>query len=196
MFGWYGHTEKLVLAPECECSSYLHIFPEYGYAEVLDPMGNPVNNDGEIGELIGTGFYNFATPLIRYKTFDLVVVSSKKCDCGRNYRLLSKVEGRFQELIITKNDRLIPTTSLNTHSGIFDNVKQFQFYQDTKGEVVFNIVKKNTYTHQDTQNISIELGKQLGDDVKLIINFVDDIPRTSRGKYKFLIQKLPIRWSD
>lgn len=196
VFSWYGHSEKVVLAPECECSNYYHIFPEYGYTEVLDTDGNYVTKEGEMGELIGTGFYNFAMPFIRYKTRDLAIVSNKKCDCGRNYRLLSRIEGRLQELIITKKNRLLSMATMNMHSDALNNVKQFQFYQDTKGEVVFNIIKKDNYADKDTQNIRMELGERLGDDVDLIIKFVDDIPLTKGGKYRLLIQKLPIKWSD
>ena len=82
------------------------------------------------------------------------------------------------------------------HSDIFDNVKQFQFYQEKKGEVTFNIVRMDTYTDSDTEYITEELHKKLGDDMKLTICFVGHIPRTERGKYRFLIQKLPVEFGD
>ena len=47
---------------------------------------------------------------------------------------------------------------------------------------------------RDTKYIQRELFKKLGDDMNLEIRFVDHIPRTQRGKYKFLIQKLPIEF--
>lgn len=196
VFSWYGHAEKAVLAGECEHSVCYHIFPEYGYVELLDREGNAVIKDGEMGEIIATGFNNYATPFIRYKTMDLGVWTNKKCKCGRQYQLLERVEGRLQEFIITKNNRLISMTAINMHSDVFDNVKQFQFYQDRKGEVVFNIVKKETYTDRDTEYIRRELYKKLGDDVSLIVRFVDYLPRTQSGKYRFLIQKLPIEFGD
>jgi phenylacetate-CoA ligase len=198
VFTWYGHAEWTVLGSQCEFSNYYHIFPEYGYTEILDTNGNKVTKDGEIGEIVGTGFHNFAMPLIRYKTRDLAVVAEGKCDkCGRNYPLLQRIEGRLQELVVTKNGRLITMTTIaSIHSDVFDKVKQFQFYQDTIGEVVFNIVKKPKYRDEDTKRIRRALATRLGDDVKLIINFVDNIPLTKSGKHRYLIQKLPIEWSD
>ena len=83
---------------------------------------------------------------------------------------------------------------LNTHSDVFDNVKQFQFFQEKKGEVIFNIIKKDTYTNRDTEQIEKELQKKLGADVDLQICIVDHIPRTQSGKYRWLIQKLPIEF--
>jgi phenylacetate-CoA ligase len=196
VYSWYGHAEQAVLAGECEHSTYYHIFSEYGIVELIGKDGKPMKQEDELGEVVATGLFNFACPLIRYRTMDLATLANTKCKCGRNYPLLKKVEGRLQELIITGTGRLISMTAMNMHSDVFDNVKQFQFYQEKKGEVIFNIVKKDTYTERDTKYIRSELYKKLGDDVNVIIRFVDDIPRTQSGKYRFLIQKLPIEFGD
>ena len=194
VYSWYGHAERSVLAGECEKSHYYHISPEYGIVEMIDNNGTLLVNQNELGEIIATGFNNFAMPFIRYRTMDLAIPSNSKCECGRNYRLLKNIEGRLQELIITKTGRLISMTAINMHSDVFDNVQQFQFYQDKKGEVIFNIVRKTTYSDRDTEYIRRELYKKLGDDVNLMIRFVDHIPLTQSGKYRFLIQKLPIEF--
>jgi len=196
VWSFYGHAERAALAAECEYSTYYHVFPEYGYLELIGNDGNEATKDGETAEIVATGFNNFATPFIRYKTMDLGVFSSKKCQCGRQYQLLERIEGRLQELIVTRTGRLISMTAINMHSDVFDNIKQFQFYQDKKGEVIFNVVKKNTYTGKDTEYIKRELYKKLGDDMKLEIRFLDHIPRTKSGKYRFLIQKLPIEFGE
>lgn len=127
---------------------------------------------------------------------DMGVFSSEKCQCGRQYQLLKRIEGRLQELIVTGTDRLISMTALNMSSYVFENVKQFQFYQDKKGEVILNLIRKNTYSKKDTEYIERELHKKLGDDMKLEIQFVEQIPRTPSGKYRLLTQKLPIKWGD
>jgi len=197
IYTWYGHTERVVLAGECEKSTYYHVFPEYGIMELVKDGGKPVKNEGDAGIIVGTGLTNYAMPLIRYKTDDLAVYTNQKCSCNRVYQLLKKVEGRWlQEFIVAKNNRLISMTAINMHSDVFDNVKQFQFYQEKEGEVIFNIVRKQSYTDQDTEYIRKELYKKLGDDVNLIIRFVDHIPRSQRGKYRFLIQKLPIEFGN
>ncbi len=196
VYSWYGHAEQVALAGECEKTTYYHIFPEYGFVELIDNDGNPLADEGEMGEIVATGFNNFICPFIRYRTMDLAVPIDIKCKCGRNYSLLKRVEGRLQELIVTGTGRLISMTAINMHSDVFENVKQFQFYQDKPGEVIFNIVKKETYTEQDTAYIQRELHKKLGKDMNLIIGFVDNIPHTKRGKYRFLIQKLPIEFGD
>lgn len=113
-----------------------------------------------------------------------------KCSCGRYLTLIKSIEGREQELIITKKGNLISMTAMNMHSDVFDNVKQFQFYQDTPGKVIFKVVKKNNYSDEDTMYILQELQKKMKNQVDIEIKFVNEISRTKRGKYKFLIQKL------
>ncbi len=197
VYSWYGHAERVVLAGECERSTYYHVFPEYGITELVRDDGSSITNDNETGIIVGTGLDNYAMPLIRYQTDDLAVRAKETCTCGREYSLLKKVEGRWlQEFIITKNDRPISITAINMHSDVFDNVGQFQFYQDKKEEVVLNIVRKGTYTGRDTEYIRRELLKKLGDDINLVIRSVDHIPRTQRGKHRFLIQKLPIAFGQ
>jgi len=193
IYSWYGHTEQAVLAGECEKSTYYHIFPEYGIVELINKDANLVTEEDELGEIVGTGFNNYAMPFIRYKTGDLAIYTQEKCSCGREYQLIKKLEGRLQEFIVAKDDHLISLGDMQI-SFIFDNVKQFQFFQDEKGKIIFNIVKKDTYTEKDSERIKKTLYERLGENIVLHIRFVDHIPRASSGKYKFLIQKLPIEF--
>ncbi len=179
VYSWYGNTEQVALAGECEKSTCYHIFPEYAITEIT-----------KSAEIVGTGFNNYAMPFIRYKTGDLVVLENEKCSCGRNYSLIKDIKGRLQEFIVAKDNRLIFLGDMQIMN-VFDNVKQFQFYQDKVGEVVFNIVRESSYTQKDTERIKKELYKRLGDQVKLEVCNVSHIPPTKSGKYKFLIQKLP-----
>ena len=195
VFSWYGNSEQTVLAGECEESTHYHIFPEYSIVELIGRDGRPITTPGVMGEVVTTGLTNYICPLIRYRTMDAAVLGDGSCSCGRAYPLLEKVEGRLQEFIVTKDHRLIPMTSVDMHSGVFDNVAQFQFYQEKVGEVLMRIVKRPGYTGRDTEQILRELEEKFEGDVDVTIRFVGKIPRTRRGKYQFLIQKLPLdRW--
>jgi len=195
IWSFYGHTEQTVLAGECEKSTCYHIFPEYGVTELISRDESPLNHEGEAGEIVGTGFNNYAMPFIRYKTGDLAVYTQQKCSCGRNYQLIEKVVGRLQEFIVAKDGHLIPLGDMQIYY-VFDNIKQFQFYQDKEGEVVFKIVKKDTYTDEDTSRILRSLYNRTGGNLKVYLEFVDKILRTDSGKYRFLIQKLPIKFRE
>jgi len=191
----YGLREQTVLGGTCEHSNYFHMFPEYGITELVDKEGNLVTKEGETGEIVGTGFHTYYFPFIRYKTGDLGVYTEEKCPCGRNHPLLKKIEGRVQDFVISKTKKLVPFTRIHhLVAESSQNVKECQFYQDAEGKLVLNIVKTQHYTDSDSQNIQKGFKKILGDEFNLTIRFVDQIPCTKRGKFQFLIQKLPIEF--
>lgn len=196
-FSQYGHSERLIFAGECEHSINYHVFPEYGVLELIDEHGKTITKPGIVGEIVGTGFNNYVMPMLRYRTGDFAEYSEEHtCKCGRNYPLLSRVKGRWlQEMIIRGDGAYISITALNMHSNIFDNVRQFQFYQDTPGELNINVIRAENYSEIDTIRIRKQLLEKLGD-IQLDINFVDSIPATSRGKHKFLIQKLNVAFGE
>lgn len=182
IFRWYGQNEKVILAGACEKNDTYHIFPEYGYAEVLPT-----------GELVGTGFYNWAMPFIRYKLDDWGEIQNGGCACGRNHRFLVNLEAKREaSLIVSKKGHFISTTAVYIRGGIMDHAERFQLYQEKKGELVLKIVKGTNYTDKDTRNILAELNKQIGDSVDIAIEFVEHIPLTQAGKQKILEQKLDI----
>jgi phenylacetate-coenzyme A ligase PaaK-like adenylate-forming protein len=187
----YGHVEQLVLAGECEVNSQYHIYPQYGYTEIIGPDDKEVTEDGGRGEIIGTGFINTVMPLIRYRTGDWAIVKKGWCSCGRKYPLLEKVEGRWhQDMIVGKRGNLISIAAINTHSDVYDRVRQYQFWQERPGQIILKVVKDKEYRDDDTSRIVNYLKERFAGDVDVIIEFVNEISRTGRGKFKYLIQKL------
>jgi phenylacetate-CoA ligase len=193
VFNSYGQSERVCLAGECEHDTRLHIFPQYGITELLDEHGDPVDEPGRIGEIVATGFLTRAMPLIRYRTTDVAVFARGTCEaCGRPYELFDRVEGRLQEFIVSGSGRYISMTAINMHSPIFDNVHQFRFRQSVPGKVMLSVVPKTAYSAAtDEARIRSELAPKLGPDIVLDLELVEEIPRTPRGKFRFLDQELP-----
>ena len=197
VYSWYGHTERAVLAGECEKSIYYHVFPEYGFVELIGKDGKPVTNQDEIGEIVATGLNNLFMPLIRYRTADLGIYAGYGCECGRNYPLLNRVEGRLQEFIVANDGSLISLGAIigGIHEAEWTKVKQTQFLQEIPGELVIKVVKDPSYSNAEVEAYVLRLFKaRLEGRCKLSVKFVDHIPRTRRGKYRFLIQELPIKF--
>jgi len=189
----YGLREQTTLGCTCEHSDYFHIFPENGILELVDKNGNYLSKEGEIGEIVGTGFNTGIFPFIRYKTEDMGIHTNKKCSCGRSYPLIKRIEGRLQDFVISKTGKLVPFTRLHhLVAESSSSVEECQFYQDVEGVIILNIVKSKSYSDYDTKKIESGFDKIFGNKLKIEVKFVDHIPLTDRGKYRFLIQKLPI----
>ena len=196
LFAWYGQAEQVILSAMCGTSDKYHIWPFYGISELINAGG--VETDiGETGEMLGTSFWNYVTPFIRYRTLDMARRGSNFCEqCQRKFQLLENIDGRLQEMIVTGKRRYISMTAMNMHSEVFDNLKQFQFYQDKPGIVVFKMIKKSSFTNQDVHLIRRELLKKLGEDIELKFAFVKNIPRSPRGKHRFLEQRLKLKYGE
>ncbi len=130
-FSCYGQSEKVALAAGCEKSDDYHIWPTYGYFELLNERGNPVTTPGERGEIVGTSFINTVMLFIRYRTGDWATYVGDRCDvCGREHVIIRDIRGhRTQEVLITAGGAEIPWAAMDMHDDTFIHVRQFQSMQ-------------------------------------------------------------------
>lgn len=191
VFLWYGHSEKLVLAGECEHSINYHAYPQYGYVEFINDQGKPAN-PGEFAEIVGTGFFNTVMPFIRYRTGDYCTYLGDHCpQCGRNYHIFSNVRGRWtQEVLYGFKGNSICMSAINVHSNNFRNVFRFQFFQKEPGKAILRLVPKQGFSERDLKAIEKEFNAKFDRNVQVSAIVVNDIPLTKRGKFKFIDQKI------
>jgi len=193
VFSSYGHTEKLVLAAHCEDSSFYHVWPTYGYCEILDEQGAHVSV-GHRGEIVGTGFINQVVPFVRYRTDDYATVVGQGCPkCGRKHLLLDEIRGhRTQEFLVTRDKRaIIPWTALNMHDDTFDGIIRFQFVQDTPGRVELRMVPADGPQKYDLERVRRHLKTKLNGMLDVTLTICDEIPPNKSGKKPIVVQRVP-----
>jgi len=116
-FSCYGQSEKVVLAAQCESSRDYHVWPTYGYFELLDAEGKPVRQIGQEGEIVGTGFINTVVPFVRYRTGDYAVYGGDSCAaCGRGHVVLSRIKGRWPQGGLIAADGSVVTMTVSISS--------------------------------------------------------------------------------
>jgi len=191
-FSFYGMSEKVILAPECEKDTSYHAFPQYGITEILDKNGDPVG-EGECGELVGTGFMNRCMPFVRYRTGDFASFTKEPCNCGRHHLILKDLKGRWDaDVVIGKNGAKIPAAAMNFHSEIFKDINKFQFQQVKEGQVSLKIVLKEGISAIDENKLIQQIQTKTGDNLEISVAYVDDIHLSPRGKYKMIIQEMTL----
>ena len=191
-FSSYGHTEKLVAAVECEHSDHYHVWPTYGYFELIDEQGNNITTPGQRGEIVGTGFINDVVPFIRYRTGDFATYVGARCEkCGRNHPVIRDIRGHnVQETLVAYDGTIIPWSAVNMHDDTFDNVVRFQFYQDTPGKAVLKIQPLPGFCREDISRIQQNLQDKFTDRLTFTVTTVDAIPLSASGKSVFVDQKI------
>jgi phenylacetate-CoA ligase len=193
VYSWYGHSERIILAGECEKNSTYHAFPDYGILEIIDDEGHPCDRAGDRGEIVGTGFFNRCMPLIRYRTGDYATRAESRCECGRVWDRFTDVEGRWkQEMVVGKTGAKISIAALNMHGPLFERVVRFQYFQEITGTCILKIVVAPQFTEQDRMAIERAYKSKVGDELQINVVVVDEIPLTIRGKLKMLDSPLKI----
>jgi len=111
VFDHTGMTEIGAVGFECTQSpGGVHLIESEVICEVIDPAtGQPVA-DGQTGELILTNLGRWGSPLIRYRTNDLVCMTRQKCACGRWFaRLEGGILGRLDDMFTIRGNNVFPT---------------------------------------------------------------------------------------
>jgi phenylacetate-CoA ligase len=191
-FSWYGLTEKVVLAAECEHSDRYHVWPNYGFFELLDDNWRPITTPGQRGEIVGTGFINNVVPFIRYRTGDYATYVGDHCpECKREHPIISDIRGhRIQEVLVAQDGSLVTWTAVNVHDDTFDRVLHFQFYQDTPGRSVLRIVPAKGFRQADRDQIHSRINRKLYQRLEVDLELVDSIPLTRSGKTIYVDQRI------
>jgi phenylacetate-CoA ligase len=106
----HGLTEVGPVSFECwEAPGFLHLNEAEYVCEVLDPATGRDIPDGEAGELVLTNLGRTASPVIRYRTGDIVVRRSGPCACGRTWaRLVGGIRARADDMINIRGVNVYP----------------------------------------------------------------------------------------
>jgi phenylacetate-CoA ligase len=133
VFDHNGMTETGPLGFECrEAPGGLHLLETVCWAEVLEPATGRAVPPGTPGELVLTTFRRTASPLIRYRTADLVCVDPNPCPCGRALvRLQGGIQGRADDMVVIRGNNLHPA-ALQTILHRFPEVAEYQVEVDQR----------------------------------------------------------------
>lgn len=181
----YACEEFATIAFECP-EGNLHLMSENVYVEVEKQK----TGDGA-GELIITELNNSTMPLIRYRLGDVGVLSHSKCNCGRGLPVLQEIWGRSVEFIKTPDGRIIHGINFDYLPKYFLNeIQRFQIVQVDMNTICVSLIKDKGFNETTIRRFENKLRGILGDEVKIIIDFKEVIPRENTGKFRFVISKL------
>jgi phenylacetate-CoA ligase len=112
----HGLTEVGPLSFECwEGPGFLHLNESRYLCEVIDPVTLEAVADGTRGELVVTTLGRHASPVVRYRTGDLVVRSQAPCACGRTW---ARLEGG----ILARADDMVNVRGVNVYPAAIEAV--------------------------------------------------------------------------
>jgi phenylacetate-CoA ligase len=131
VFDHHGMTETGPVTFECPAQpGILHVIESSYLAEILDATGHPVKQ-GEAGELVLTPLGRAGSPVLRYKTGDMVkAVVQSTCKCGRSdLALKGGILGRIDDMVVIRGVNVYPSALEDLLRG-FPDVAEYQVEVD------------------------------------------------------------------
>ncbi len=180
VYDYHSMHELSAMVAECEHGS-LHLVEDSAYMEVLDENGTPARE----GSMIGTSYYNYTMPLIRYNTRDLVSLSGDECPCGRRFRRVEEIHGKACDHIVTPDGRILGAVmshSVDQAKGVIVS----QCVQDELDHITFRIVVDSEYNNHSQIELEKGLRKRLGHEMKIDFEIVEELEKARGGKTPFI----------
>lgn len=110
LYDIYGLTE--IYGPgigiSCRYDCGMHIWDDYIYLEVIDPVTGKNVPDGEFGEIVITTLVKEGAPLIRYRTHDISRIIPGECPCGSKFPRIDVIQGRSDDMMKIKGVNVFP----------------------------------------------------------------------------------------
>jgi len=129
VFDHHGMTEVGPVTYECpKRPGVLHVLESVFYAEVVDPQTGRVVEAGDTGELVLTTLGRIGSPLLRYRTGDLVKwqMRDTPCACGTyEMALEGGILGRTDDMVVVRGVNVYPSAVDEIVRG-FGDVVEYQ----------------------------------------------------------------------
>ena len=180
----YGCSEGCGNASHCSAFVYHEDF-EFGIVEGVELQpGNPVKS------IFCTGFASDEFPFIRYEVGDTGTwrEDRSRCPCGRESRVLLRIDGRKDDYVITSEDARIMRFDYVFKNAT--NLKEVQIVQEQVGEIIVRAVPRQSYTSKDELEIINEIHRWISPTLKARFEYVDEIEREANGKFRAVVSRL------
>ena len=173
VFDHHGMTEVGPVSYEAEDASGLVVMEEAYLAEVIDPETHDPVPDGGRGELVLTTLGRLGSPLIRYRTGDLV-----QPEIYEQRRLLKGgILGRLDDMVIVRGVNVFPGAVEEVVRG-FEAVKEYQVRVNQAGAMA-----EMTLSVEGADVDVTSIQKALGESLSLRIP-VDVVPEGSLPRFE------------
>jgi phenylacetate-CoA ligase len=184
----YGSREGGFISHQCREGTYHVMDPNYVIEYLQD---GKEARPGEVGEVVITHLDAWGMPFIRYRTGDVAQHGKTQCKCGRGFSAMENIRGRTTDFIVTPDGRWQHALSLIYVVRDIEGVAEFRIIQDDVDDVkVMLKVHKDIYSPDGNERIISGFKKRMGQEVKVTLEVVDEIPRDASGKYRYVISKV------
>ena len=178
----YGNNENGFVAVSLDGSDLYTIDLYNYYVEILKMDSDEPADEGELGRIVVTDFYNRAFPMIRYDTGDTGKIRKYKDDEGRLHACFTEIYGRRGSLLYnTKGEPLSIHVFMNVLLNFEGEIQQAKCIQT--GEKEYTLEINALKLPIDEEKVVSAYRHYLGDDAVITVEYLEGrIPIQQSGK--------------
>ena len=188
----HGLTEVGPISFECwDSPGFVHLNENEYICEVIDPDTGVLVPDGNQGELVVTNLGRLASPVIRYRTRDIVIRTAERCQCGRTLaRLKGGILSRADDMVCLRGVNIYPTAVESVVRTVSEVVEyRASVTQDgALGTLLVEIEVNASNPNEVTRLVEIKLREALG--LSLVVKTVEKgaLPRFEMKARRFILK--------
>jgi len=188
---FYGQAERVSFAySQSEDEYFFH--PAYGHVEFL-PHSEETNNGSATADINGTGYWNEAMPLVRYRTGDRVIYPAKYTK--RDLALVSLglkpvqgISGRDGDYVVSPRGEILATLGQLTRN--VDHVLRMQIVQTDVNSLKLFVLSAPGFCDADKRRLLENARQKIPLDMLIDIEEIDQLISLPSGKVPFVIRRL------
>lgn len=172
-------------------SGQMLLMSESHIVEVLDEAGQPVA-PGEAGEAVITGLTSAAQPFIRYRTGDVMRLSSEPAAGGQGLQVIAEVTGRQTDFVVAADGRVMHALAVIYVLRAVPGIAQFKCIQRALDRMEVQIVPAADWSEEAHHVVVAGLQARLGEKLKVEVRMLDEIPPEASGKHRYVVSHVPL----
>jgi len=185
---YYGQAERVAFAWS-ETPGEWRFLPGYGHVELLPAEPD---EDGPRWEIVGTGLWNEAMPLVRYRTGDLVRgepgwTAADLEAIALGVKPFGGVLGRDREFLVAPDGRWL-TGMDHLHRGV-ENVVRIQIVHETPEQVTILVIPGRGYGERERAQLVEHARAKMPSTMTVSVREVDALEKTALGKTPFIVRR-------
>ena len=189
---YYGQAERVAFA-------YAHAPGEYrflcGYSHV-ELLEAGTEGPHRFHEVVGTGLWNHAMPLVRYRTGDLIrlpasLTERQVREVAQGDRSFGGVLGRDSDILISPDG--VRLTGIDHFQRDVANLRRIQVIQESATEVRVLVLGAAAFSDKDAAQLLANVRRKLPASMRVDLECVEALERTSAGKTPFVIHRTAVK---
>jgi phenylacetate-CoA ligase len=186
----YGMAERGVFAHSTKEDEFW-LNPAYGRTELIPAKADSLAAGLACADIISTGFWNQAMPLVRYRTGDRLFYPAHYSardlqEVCLGLKPFAGILGRDKDYLVSPRGELL--TGMDHLPREVAHVVRMQIIQESLDKVRILVVPAEGFCEADRKLLMTNIGLKIPDDMQVKIELVEKLATSSRGKVPYVVR--------